>query len=224
MNNLKIYQKFKIDSVASILNKIINFQNESEEFLCLVSLTLNCGASVNGYPVQLSGPEGKMPEMVTIKDKVNEDIVYILIDMVSAIRIYNAPEYIQVFSSGNFLTSIPKEEQITRFEAKRQIQKSWEDSQIHFPINIQWDTLPNDGEYNNYLRDTVDGFVKIFKEILIDELGIASLKSVSEFKLEYSDNSEALVYFEKTAIVCKFNLHFHPKKIEFLKAKVEILF
>lgn len=96
--------------------------------------------------------------MVMMKDKLDEDLIYVSISSISTVRIYNAMEYVQVLSSGKFLAPVKKEEQITRLEAKRRVQQSWLDSQLNFPIVIDWDTLPlNDDDYNSYLKTTVDG-------------------------------------------------------------------
>lgn len=48
MNKLKTYQKFQFDSTGAILKKIVDFQNEVDEFRCLISLNLNCGAVITG--------------------------------------------------------------------------------------------------------------------------------------------------------------------------------
>lgn len=223
MNKLKTYQRFQLDSVKITLKKIIDFQSEIEDLRCLVSLSLNCGTIITGYPVRISDDNFEKADTVMIKDKVDEDLFYVLVSAISAIRIYNAPEFIQALSCGNFLSPIKNEDQITRFKAKKLIHQAWDTSQMNFSLSINWDILPNDDGFNNYIKDTVDGLISIIKEISKDELGRSSLKSISELKLEYIDSSEIKCLIENQSIVCKFNLQWHPLTRKNLKAQLEAL-
>lgn len=223
MNKLKVYQKFQLVQVSVILKKIVDFQNDMKEFRCLVSLGLNCGTIITGYPVQVSCGDRDFVDILMIKDKIDEDLIYVLMSAISTVRVFNAPEFIQVFSSGQFLAPIKKEEQITRFQAKRLIQQAWEASQLNFSLAIDWEALPADDDYNNYLKDTVDDLVRIFKEIAKDELGRSSLKSISEFKLEYTEGSEIKCFSENSLLICRFNLQTHATKFDILRTQIEAL-